>query len=139
MVRTLMLSLGTCTSVDLAGRSDDGRGRVGAAVRAAFELGPAWQGGQDAIFLKTDRTAEDVFQHLLPLLDDRDLLLVVEIADGADVRFAGSRFDEDGFDEIFPAASEVEHLNVWGPYGAHERDAEVRSLRFSERLLHRRR
>ncbi len=125
-MKTLMLSFGTGESVDLNGRREDGRERRLAAFLGAFELGPAWHGGQNALFLRTDKTVEAVFQHVLRLMDDRDLLLVVEIADGADVRFAGTRFDEDGFDEIFPTATEVEHVNVWGPYGPHPREADFR-------------
>ena len=114
-MKTFMLSFGRTESVDAEGCRDDGRERRLAAFRAAFELGPAWHGGQSALFLKTASTVEEVFQRVTRLLDDRDLLLVVEIADGADVRFAGLRFDEDGFDEIFPTAKEGEHLNVWKP------------------------
>ena len=114
-MKTLMLSFGASESVALDGRRDDGGARRLGAFQAAFELGPAWHGGQGALFLRTDKTVEEVFQHVLRAMDDRDLLLIMEIADDADVRFAGTRFDEDGFDRIFPAAREVEHQNRWGP------------------------
>lgn len=113
---TFMLSFGRTTSVDPDGRRDDGRERRDAALRAAFELGVAWHGGQSAVFLRTAKSAEDVFQHVARLLDDRDLLLLVEIADGAEVRVAGNRFDEEGFDRIFPSATEVEDANTWAPF-----------------------
>jgi hypothetical protein len=29
------------------------------------------------------------------------------------VTFAGLRFDEEGFEDIFPAAREFQHLNRW--------------------------
>ncbi|WP_205570710.1 hypothetical protein [Brevundimonas naejangsanensis] len=112
-MKTLMLSFGTGENFDLGGHRDDGRSRRLAALRAAFELGPAWHGGRDALFLRTDKTVEEVVQYVLRLMDDRDLRLVVEIADGADVRFGGTRFDEDGFDKIFSMATEVDHPKVW--------------------------
>lgn len=120
-MKTMMLSFGVGESVDLRGHRDDGRERRLAAFLAAFELGPAWHGGQAALFLQTNKTVDEVCRHVLRLMDDRDLLLVVEIADGADVKYAGTRVDGDGFDEIFPTATEIEHPNVWGPYGPHTR------------------
>ena len=78
-----------------------------------FELGPAWLGGQTALFLRTDKPLDEAYQHVLRVLDDRDLLIMIELPDSADVRFSGLRFDEDGFDEIFPTATEVPHLFEW--------------------------
>lgn len=82
-------------------------------MKAAFELGLAWHGGQGAIFLKTKKPFHEAYQHLLRVLDDRDLLLMIELPDSADVRFSGVRFDEESFDEIFPAATEVPHQIEW--------------------------
>lgn len=112
-MKILMLSLGIGGSTDRAGGSDDGSARHHAVFQAAFQLGPAWHGGQGAIFLKTDKSVGDAYQHVLRVLDDRDLLLVIELPESADVRFSGLRFDEEGFDEIFPAATEIQHLNEW--------------------------
>jgi len=53
--------------------------------------------------------------HLLGALDDRDLLLIVEVGHIAAVRYAGTRFDEDSFDAIFPGAEEVDHHKAWKP------------------------
>lgn len=112
-MKTLMLSVGIGGSTDRAGGHSDGSDRRNAALKAAFELGPAWHGGQAAIFLKTAKPLDEVYRHLLEVLDDRDLLMVVELADGANVTFAGLRFDEEGFEGIFPAARELQHLNRW--------------------------
>lgn len=112
-MKTLMLSFGIGGSTDRAGRHSDGADRRDAAFRAAFELGPAWHGGQTAIFLKTAKPLDEVYRHLLEALDDRELLMVIELTDGAQVKFAGLRFDEEGFDEIFPSARELQHINQW--------------------------
>ncbi|MCR5877825.1 hypothetical protein [Phenylobacterium sp. J367] len=115
-----MISIGIGSSFDNAGNADDGGARYGDAVLAAFELGPAWQGAQRAIFLRTQNTVQEVAQHLLRVLDDRDLLVVIEIGDPANVQFAGNRFDEEGFDAVFPAAAELEHVNRWRPRDGEE-------------------
>lgn len=112
-MKTLMLSFGIGGSTDRAGRNSDGSDRRNAAIMAAFELGPAWHGGQTAIFVKTAKPLNEVYRHLLEALDDRDLLMVIELGDGAEVTFAGLRFDEEGFEEIFPAARELQHINPW--------------------------
>jgi hypothetical protein len=112
-MKTLMLSFGIGSSTDRAGQRDDGSDRRDAAIKAAFELGPAWHGGQTTIFVKTDKPFDEAYQHVLQVLDDRDLLLVIELPNSADVRFSGLRFDEEGFGEIFPTPTEVPHLNEW--------------------------
>jgi hypothetical protein len=113
VMKTLMLSFGISGSTDRHGRYDDGTDRYNAATGAAFELGPAWMGGQRAIFLRTAKSVDEVHQHLLRVLDDRDLLLVVELPSCPNVTFAGVRHDTDGFDDLFPTAAEVPHLNSW--------------------------
>lgn len=110
-MKTMMLSLGIGSSTDPNGECDDGSKRFRAAIVAAFQLGPAWQGGQKAIFLRTDKTIDEIVEHVGRAIDDRDLLLVVEIGSHAEVRFSGARFDEVGFEAIFPQATEVEPLN----------------------------
>lgn len=112
-MQTLMFSLGIGSSTDVSGKHDVGTDRRNAAVAAAFELGPAWHGGQSAIFVKTAKPPEEAYQHVLRALDDRDLLLMIELLDSAAVTSSGLRFDEEGFDEIFPAAREVLHPNGW--------------------------
>lgn len=112
-MKTLMLSFGIGSSTDGTGHHSDGKDRRNAAFKAAFELGPAWHGGQSAVFLRTTEPLDEVYRHLLEALDDRDLLLVVELPDVASVKFAGTRFDEEGFDEIFPTARELPHLRQW--------------------------
>lgn len=112
-MKTLMLSFGVGGSTDRTGHRDDGSDRLHAAIKAAFELGPAWHGGQSAIFVKTDKPVEEAYQHVLQVLDNRDLLLMVELPHSSDVRFSGLRFDEEGFDQIFPTATEVPHLVEW--------------------------
>ena len=112
-MKTLMLSLGIGSSTDRNGQFDDGSVRRHAAMKAAFELGLAWHGGQGAIFLKTEKPVGEAYHHVLRVLDDRDLLLMIELRDSADVRFSGRCFDEESFDEIFPDASDVPHLNQW--------------------------
>ena len=108
-MKTLMLSFGIGGFTDHAGRHDDGSGRRDAAFKAAFQLGPAWHGGQGAIFLKTDKPLAEAYQHVLRELGDRDLLVMIELPHSADVRFSGLRFDEEGFGEIFPTATEIPH------------------------------
>ena len=112
-MKTLMLSLGVGSSTDSEGHYDDGSARRNAAFSAAFELGQAWHGGQLAIFLRTDKTIPEVFRHVGRVIDDRDFLLVVELAPDAEVSFAGPRFDEEGFAIVFPKATETKHQNRW--------------------------
>lgn len=112
-----MISVGIASSVDQNGIVDDGKHRLAAAFTATFNIGSAWHGGQSAIFLKTDRSIDDVFARVVEALDDRDLLLIVEIADTAAVRYAGARFDEEAFDTIFPRAAELNHANAWAAGG----------------------
>lgn len=112
-MKTLMLSFGIGTSRDSNGNFDDGSVRGYAAIRAAFSLGPAWHGGQTAVFLKTDKPLTEVYRRILEVLDDRDLLMVIELSEGVEVKFAGVCFDEEGFEAIFPAATELPHLNRW--------------------------
>lgn len=112
-MKTLMLSFGIGSSTDRRGRREDGSDRWHAAMKAAFELGPAWHGGQGAIFVRTEKILDDAYQHVLRVLDDRDLFLMIELPESSDVRFSGRRIDEEGFDEIFPTATEVPHIVAW--------------------------
>lgn len=104
-----LLSFGVASSRNKDGKWDDGEERRGAAYSAAFQLGLAWHGGQSAIFVRTDKTLDQVVQRVLLALDDRDLLVALEIDERTSVAFAGLRFDEESFDEIFPNATELKH------------------------------
>ena len=77
----------------------------------AFSLGLAWHGGQGAIFVRTNLSINDVTARILAVLQEPDLVLAVEIPFGADVRFGGTRFDEESFDELLPQAVELPHLH----------------------------
>ncbi|MGA0546653.1 hypothetical protein ACO2Q1_15380 [Brevundimonas sp. VNH65] len=95
-MRTLMISLGNCAD-----------GVRHSATAAAFELGPAWHGGQSAIFVRTAKSLEDAHRHVQRAIDENDLLVTIELPDDAEVAYSGMRFDENGFDQIFPASTEV--------------------------------
>lgn len=89
----------------------DQRARTDAALATSFSLGLAWHGGQGAIFVRTDVSIEDVTNRMLAVLHEPDLVLVVEIPAGAAIRFGGSRFDEDSFDDLLPQAVELPHVH----------------------------
>ena len=95
-MRTLMISLGSCAD-----------GVRHSATSAAFELGPAWHGGQSVIFVRTAKSLEAAHRHVQRAIDESDLLLTIELPDHAEVAYSGMRFDEDGFDDVFPAAKEI--------------------------------
>ena len=103
-MQTLMLSFGIMTESDQDGPIDDGSGRRLAAFLSAFELGPAWHGGQSVLFIKTSKTIEEVHSHVVRFLDDVDLLLIVPIPEHLEVCYSGIRWDEEAFDEMFPNA-----------------------------------
>jgi len=112
-MKILMFSFGISTTVNKDGSIDDGASRYHAAVSAAFELGPAWQGGQQALFVRTTMPVNDAYQHVLGALDDRDLLLMVEIASDASVQFSGLLFDDEGFSRVLSGAHEEPHANLF--------------------------
>lgn len=103
-MRTLMISLGNCAD-----------GVRHSATSAAFELGPAWHGGQSAIFVRTAKSLEDAHRHVQRAIDENDLLVTIELPDDVEAAYSGMRFDEDGFDDIFPVAREIVRSKAsWG-------------------------
>lgn len=94
-MRTYVVSLG------LAGDRESSFPRRNASMFAAFELGLAWHGGQDAIFLRTDKAIDEIIRHVRAPLDEGEFVIVAELAHNLDVGYAGILFDEDGFEELF--------------------------------------
>ncbi len=103
-MQTLMLSFGFVKEAGPDGQLDDGSERRLAAFLSAFELGPAWHGGQDVLFLRTDKTIDEVHGHVVRFLDEVDLLLIVSVLENSEVRYSGIRWDTEAFDEMFPNA-----------------------------------
>jgi hypothetical protein len=102
-MRTYVISFGV-----IEREASDKARRWTKLLKAAFTLGPAWQGGQQAIFLRSELEIDEVMAHLLPHREwADDLILVVQVAPEPAVRYSGLRFDEDGFDAIFSDATEV--------------------------------
>lgn len=96
----------------------DRAARVHAALSQAFSLGPAWHGGQGAIF--SGLSIDEGTKRILAVLNEPDLVLAVEIPAGAAVRFGGSRFDEDSFDELLPQAVELPHVRPFQAEPRHD-------------------
>jgi hypothetical protein len=81
--------------------------RLQAAMRATFTLGPAWQGGQQAILLKSDQAIDSIAAQLAAHLAPGDFLIVVSISETREIRYAGWLVDGDNFDALHPDAIEV--------------------------------
>lgn len=103
-MQTFLLSFGMMKEANPDGQIDDGSARRLAAFLSAFELGPAWHGGQDVLFIRTSKTIDEVHSHVVRFLDTVDLLLIVPIPAHSEVRYSGIRWDEEAFDEMFPDA-----------------------------------
>jgi hypothetical protein len=103
-----VVSFGVARRAYLGDEADDDHSkRTHALVAAAFALGPAWHGGQKAIFLRSDLSIDEVIARFVQLLQPSDLALVVQTAPERAVRYCGMRFDEEGFDAVFPDAIEI--------------------------------
>ncbi|MDI1327895.1 MAG: hypothetical protein PSV23_13985 [Brevundimonas sp.] len=109
----LSFGLGTNETLGRERADSDRAERVQAALSEAFSLGLAWHGGQGGIFVRTDLSIDEVTARILAVLQAPDLVLAIEIPHGAAVRFGGSRFDEDSFDELLPQAVELPHANLF--------------------------
>jgi hypothetical protein len=106
----MALTFGIAVQVDQDGNvTDDGVERRLALTGEAFKLGTAWHGGQPAVFLRTELSIDEVMSRLLRTVsvESGDLIVAVEVGTG-EVRWFGSRFDEEGFDALFAHAVEVE-------------------------------
>jgi hypothetical protein len=100
-----MISFGVAFDHRLGDRQvEDQSERRNALVRCAYTMGPAWGGGQPAVFLRSDLDADQVIGRFLPLMFDVDFVLVVQVAPTRAVRYAGQLFDEEGFEQLFPDA-----------------------------------
>lgn len=106
-MRTYAISFGVVVTKSLGeSRATDQARRLKKLVSAVSALGPAWQGGQKAIFLRSALEIDEVMGRLLAHREvPDDLILVVQVAPELAVRHSGLRFDEDGFDAIFAQAS----------------------------------
>ena len=79
-------------------------GRYWKLAKEVFAFGPAWQGPQRSIFLRSEMTADQILQRLDLLLEGDDLAIVAEVNE-TNVRWAGQRFDHEGFNAVFPSAA----------------------------------
>ena len=103
-----MITFGIATKLGLAEAADeDAAARTRAIYSAAFRMGPAWTGGQRAVFVQADLTIDNVTARLTPLVSDSDNLLVVEIGSPLAVRYAGWLVEAEDFAALFPEAIEA--------------------------------
>ena len=107
-MRLFILSFGVTVQIDERGQVlSDGQKQFNEMVRAVFRIGPAWHGGQTTVFLRTDSSIDEVMRQLflISTRDPGDLIFCLD-TQTEEVRWVGHRFDEDGFDEVFPQAQE---------------------------------
>jgi hypothetical protein len=103
-----MITFGLHLNLDLGDEADaDLAHRNRTIYEAAFSLGPAWHGGQRAVFLRSDLGIDDIVARLTPLIGSSDCLLVVELGSGWAARHAGWLVDAEGFEAVLPEAIET--------------------------------
>ena len=103
-----MVSFSVSTNGNLSAEDGecDARKRRNAAYEAAFSLGPAWHGGQTAVFLRTEAAPTSIV-HAVEKALSGGLVVVAEVSHDSPFHFSGIRFDEDGFDSLIPNAVDL--------------------------------
>jgi hypothetical protein len=107
-MRNVIISFGLASRSELGPHAEDEMQRRREDIYGAvFSWGPAWTGGQAAVFVQTDISVDEIMDRLLPLVGGADSLLAVEIDSSSAVRYAGWLVDAENFEPLFPGALRV--------------------------------
>lgn len=106
------------------------------ANEEAFRLGPAWHADWNAIFVRSELSIDEATARLASVVSDSDVVLVAELDEATQTRFAGLIHDRAGFEAIFPQAVEVPATGLPPPGAPPQQELgyEVRSARIGASL-----